>query len=331
MAAREAFVMDVTILRGLAGRDAFGKVLAELGGEDERIVVLAADALNSTRMSVFAEKYPDRSFNFGIAEPNMIGAAAGLAMLGKIPVVAGYGFVLATRSSEQIRVDLCYAKRNVKVVSSASGFAMATGGVTHHCSEDIPILRSIANLTIVQPASPIEAALATRALILDHDGPVYLRLARDEMFGGGGDEIYEEGKVKFEIGKAITVRQGNDVTLVASGQWVGMSLAAADELAKAGISARVINMHTIKPFDEEVIAQAAEETRGIVTVEDCNVTGGLGAAVCEVVCKTHPTTVKMIGVPADRFAPIAPSQEAICDCFGINQKNIVKQAQSIVG
>lgn len=330
MAQREAFVMDIKVFRGLAGRDAFGKALSELGDEDERIVVLAADALNSTRMSLFTEKYPERSFNFGISEPNMISAASGLAMLGKIPVVAGYGFVLSTRSVEQIRVDLCYAKRNVKVFSSASGFAMAAGGVTHHCSEDIPILRNIANLTIVQPASPIETALATRALILDHDGPVYLRLTRDEMFGGGGKEIYEEGKVKFEIGKAITVRDGNDVTLVASGQFVGMSLAAAEELAKEGISARVINMHTIKPFDEEVIAKAAEETQGIVTVEDCNVSGGLGAAVCQVVCKTHPTTVRMIGVP-DKFAPIAPSQEAICDCFGINQNGIVKQAKLIVG
>ncbi len=330
MAQREAFVMDSEVFKGLAGRDAYGKTLAQLGEEDERIVVLAADALNSTRGNLFTEKFPERSFNFGIAEANMMAAASGLAMMGKTPVVASYGFVLATRCSEQIRVDACYANRNVKVVCTASGFAMAAGGVTHHCTEDIPVMRSFANLVIVQPASPIETALATRALILDYEGPVYLRLSRDEMFGGGGDEIYQGGEVKFEIGKAITVKKGNDITLISSGQLVGVSLQAADVLAKEGISARVINMHTIKPIDEEVIAKAAEETKGIITVEDCNLAGGLGAAVCEVVCKTHPVTVKMIGVPENKFGPIGPSQEALWDYFGINQANIIKTAKDIL-
>ncbi|GAG74329.1 unnamed protein product, partial [marine sediment metagenome] len=255
--------MEFDFFKGLAGRDAYGKTLAQLGGEDSRIVVAAADALNSTRMNLFAEKFPDRSFNFGIAEPNMVSAAAGLALMGKISVIAAYGFLLSLKCTEQIRDDICYANRNVKLVATATGFAFAAGGVTHHCTEDIPIMRSFANMTIVQPATPLETAIATRAVILGHEGPVYLRLSRDEMFGGGGEELYKEGKLKFIIGKAITIKEGKDVTLIASGQLVGVSLKAADALAKEGINARVINMHTIKPIDEEVIEKAAEETKGI--------------------------------------------------------------------
>lgn len=328
MAQREAFVTDIEIFKGLTGRDAYGKTLAQLGEEDGKIVVLTADALNSTKGDLFTEKFPDRSYNFGIAEPNMIGAASGLAMMGKIPVVGGYGFLLSMRCAEQIRVDICYPKRNVKLVCTATGFAMATGGVTHHCTEDISIMRSFANMTIVQPASPIETALATRAVILDYEGPVYLRLARS---GAGEKEIYKGGELKFEIGKAVTVREGKDITLISSGQLVGVSLQAADTMAKEGISARVINIHTIKPIDEEAIAKAAEETRGIVTIEDCNLSGGLGAAVCEVVSKRYPVPVKMIGVPENKFGPIAPSQKAIWDYFGINEANIVGTAKGILG
>lgn len=336
MAKREETIMNwsFNFLKGLAGRDAYGKTLAQLGEEDERIVVAAADCLNSTRMNLFAEKFPDRSFNFGIAEPNMVAAAAGFAMMGKIPVVAGYGFLLSLKCAEQIRDDVCYANRNVKIVATASGFSMATGGVTHHCTEDIPIMRSLANMTIVQPGSPLETAMATRAVILDYEGPVYLRLARDEMVGdemfGGGEELYKEGKIKFKIGKAITIREGKDITLISSGELVGVAIQAADALTKEGINARVINMHTIKPIDEEVIEKAAEETKGIITVEDTNLAGGLGAAVSEVVCKKHPTMVKMIGVPENKFGPIAPSHEIIWDYFGINVEGIKKTAKEIL-
>jgi transketolase len=331
MAEKVAFAMDVEVFKGMAGRDAYGQALLKVGEEDERVVVLAADALNSTRGNLFLDKFPNRAFNFGISEPNMISAASGLAMMGKIPVVAGYGFLLGVKCAEQVRVDLCYANRNVKLACTATGFAMAAGGVTHHCTEDVPILRNFANMTIVQPASAIETALATRAAILDHEGPVYLRLTRDQMFGGGGDEIYEAGKVKFQLGKGVTVNEGSDVTIVSSGQLVGMALAAAQDLAKEGINARVINIHTIKPIDEDIILKAAAETRGVITVEDCNVSGGLGAAVAGVICKEkQPVTVQMIGVPDDKFGPIGPSQEAIWEYFGITKEAVMEKAKSIM-
>ena len=282
----------------------------------------------STRGSVVEEKYPDRGFNFGIAEPNMVSAAAGLAIAGKVPVVSAYGFLLSLRCCEQIRTDICYPNLNVKLVTTASGLAMGTGGPTHHCTEDIGIFRTFANMTIVCPASPLETAEATRACIADHDGPVYLRLVRGADFGGT-EEVYEKYDVEFKIGKAVTMQEGSDVTLIATGQPVGLALQAAQDLEKEGISVRVIDMHTVKPIDVEAIAKAAEETKGIVTLEEHNILGGLGDAVCSAVCSTKPTQVRKIGI-RDEFCKIGPTPE-LWEYHGLNKKSVVSAVKDILG
>lgn len=324
--AKMGFTMED--LKGMSGRDAYGKTLAQLGKEDERIVVLTADALDSTRGSTFAEKFPDRTFNFGIAEANMVSAAAGFAIAGKIPIVTGYGFLLSMRAAEQVRTDICYPGLNVKLVTTATGLAMGTGGTTHHCTEDLAIMRSFANMTIVCPASPIETVHAVRACILEHRGPLYLRLVRGADFGGT-EEIYEKEDIEFKIGEAVVLKDGEEITLIAAGQPVGLALQSADVLEKRGISVRVINMHTVKPINKEAINQAAKETEGIVTIEEHNVLGGLGEAVCAVVCENkHPVPVKRIGI-RDEFCCIGPTPE-LWQHHGLNEESIIRAAQEIL-
>jgi transketolase len=276
--------------KGLGSRDAYGVALRDLGRINPNIYVLTADCTTSVRAKLFADEFPDRILNFGIAEANMVSVAAGLALEGKIPFVTGFAMVMAMRACEQVRTDIAYPKLNVKVVGTHSGLSMGRGGASHQCYEDIAIMRSMANMTVVAPADGIETAKAAYALA-DMDGPAYLRLGRS----------YEPSvcdfEYDFEIGKPVLMRSGNDVTIMACGEVVHVALAGADLLAEQGISARVYNMHTIKPIDHETIIRSAQETAGIVTIEPHNIIGGLGGAVAEVVAEKALCPVVRIGVP----------------------------------
>ena len=272
-------------------RDAFGKALSELGRENEKVVALVADCLDSVRCSVFGRSAQDRTFDFGIAEGNMVGFAAGMAAVGKIPYAVTYAAMITMRACEQIRTDIAYPGFNVKLVGTHSGLSFETGGTTHHSTEDIGIMRSLANMTVVAPADSIETVEATFA-IADYPGPVYMRIGRDDE-----PLVYQGDDYEFVIGKAITLRGGMDVSLVAAGTAVHLALEAAKLLESQGLEARVINMHTIKPIDREALVRAASETGAVVTVEEHNVIGGLGSAVAEVLGEERPTPLKRIGVP----------------------------------
>ncbi|MGB6370824.1 MAG: transketolase C-terminal domain-containing protein [Atribacterota bacterium] len=316
--------IDFKKYEGLTGRDINNKVLLDIGEIEPKTVLLGADSLCSAGGQLFSDRFPERTFNFGIAEANMLGAAAGLAMLGKIPICIVYGFVIA-RALEQIRDDLCYNQKNTKILSQTVTFDLASGGVTHQAVEDISFLRNLPNMVIIQPATPLEAVAAAYQGILEHEGPVYLRFSRTLK-----EELYSPDDYEFQIGKAITLQDGQDVTLIATGNSVHIAKKAADTLGSKGISVRLINMHTIKPIDKEVIIKAAEETKGIVTLEDTNASGSLGAAVCSVVCQNNPVKVKHISFPDDRFSVIGPSINALNEYFGITAENVVKKAEQIL-
>jgi len=319
------YSIDLDSYKGLVDREITGKLLVDMGEQNEDIVLVGADAVASCGGKAFHDKFPQRTFDFGIAEPNMVSAAAGLAKQGKITICGTFGF-LVTRTAEQIKLDVCYNHNPVKLMSTASGFDMFAGGYTHHCIEDISILRNFPDITIIQPASPLETIAACFKAILIHEGAVYLRLSRTIR-----EEIYKEGEFNFEIGKAVTLRQGKDITLVATGgRPVKAALQAADALSSEGISARVLNIHTIKPIDEEAILKAAQETQGFVTVEEANISGGLGSAVNDIVCDKNPKFVKKIGIPNDRFTVIGHSADELCKYFGISAANIVKKAKEIL-
>ena len=316
--------IDLKKYVGLTGRDITNKVLLEIGEVEPRTVLLGADSLGSAGGQLFREKFPERTYNFGIAEPNMLGAAAGFAMLGKIPISIVYGFVVA-RAYEQIRDDLCYNQKNVKIISQTVTFDLASGGVTHHAVEDMSLLNNLPNIVIVQPATPLEAAAAAYQGILEYEGPIYLRFSRTLK-----DELYSPEDYEFQIGKSITLQDGHDITLIATGSSVHIAKKAADTLEKKGISVRLINMHTIKPIDKEAIIKAAEETKGIVTVEDSNASGSLGAAISRVVCQNNPVKVKNVSFPDDKFSVIGPSVDALNEYFGITAENVVKKAEQIL-
>jgi transketolase len=306
-------------------------MLVRIGEENANVVVLSADSQNSTRSTVFAERFPKRTLNFGIAEANMMSAAAGLAIVGKIPVVAGFGFLLSMRCAEQVRTDICYANLHVVVVSTASGLAMGTGGPTHHCNEDIAIMRSFPNMTVVVPASPIEGAIAAYRCILDYDKPVYLRLGRSSD-AAGADEIYRNENFDYKIGKAIMLEEGNDLTFIATGEAVRLALNIARDLKREkGLSIRVLNMHTVKPIDEEAILRAAEETRGIVTMEEGTTCGGVGQAIASVAAGMHSRNkvpVVTIGIN-DEFCKIGQTPE-LWEEHGLSKKEVLKAVNSIL-
>ena len=275
-------------------RVAFGNALVELGEQNPLIVVLDADISSSLYTSQFAKRFPDRHINFGVAEQNMVIGAAGLATTGLIPLACTYAAFATMRACEQIRSFICYAKLNVKIVSSHGGIEVGWDGPTHQATEDVAILRAMPNMTVVVPAD----AVATSALIrqvVDHDGPAYFRMGRNPT-----PVIYDPGQ-EFKIGKALQLRDGEDVTLVAMGVMVSVALDAAEMLARQGIQARLLDVHTVKPLDGDALSAAAKDTALIVTLEDHNVIGGLGAAVAEFVTAYRPVPVLRIGVP-DVFA-----------------------------
>jgi transketolase len=304
-----------------ATRDAYGEVLAELGAENGNIVVLDADLSGSTKTAVFAKKFPERFFNMGIAEANMVGTAAGLAAAGKIPFLSTFAIFAAGRAWEQIRQSVAYPKANVKIVPTHGGVTVGEDGGSHQSVEDIALMRAIPNMTVIVPADAAETRKAIRA-VAEHKGPVYVRLGRNKV-----PTIFEED-YNFEIGKGCEVMPGTDMTFVTTGIMTGQAVIAAELLKKEGISARIVHIATIKPLDREIILKAAEETGAIVTAEEHSIIGGLGGAVAELLSEARPTPVKRVGV-RDRFGTSGKAEELL-KYFGLTPDDLAEAAREVL-
>ncbi len=309
-------------VKKIATRESYGNALAELGKEHEDVVVLDADLAAATKTGVFKKAFPQRHIDCGIAECNMIGVAAGLASTGKVPFASSFAMFAAGRAFEQVRNSVGYPKLNVKIGATHAGVSVGEDGATHQCNEDIALMRTIPGMVIINPADDIEAKAAVKAAY-EHVGPVYMRFGRAAV-----PVINDNADYKFEIGKAVTLREGTDVTIIASGLTVSESLDAAEKLAAAGISAEVINIHTIKPFDEEAVVKAAAKTGKIVTVEENSVIGGLGSAVCDVVAQKAPAKVMKIGVQ-DVYGESGPAKELIKK-YGLDAESIYEKVKAFV-
>lgn len=302
-------------------RLAFAETLESLATEDPRIVVLCNDSVSSSKLVAFAQRFPDRLYNVGIAEQAMVGMAAGMANGGRIPFVAGAGCFLTGRAMEQIKNDLAYTDSNVKLAAVSTGLAYGPLGATHHSIEDLAWMRAIANMTVIVPADPVETAQAVRAAAT-MTGPVYLRISRMDV------PVVHLPNYRFEIGRAACLRDGSDVTLVACGTLVPRALAAAQQLAAVGIQARVLNMATVRPIDQTALVTAARDTGAIVTAEEHTVYGGLGSAVAEVITQTHPVPMRILGVPGV-FAPTGDAA-FLMEHFGLTAAGIATAAQDLL-
>lgn len=308
-------------IKKTATREAYGQALAEFG-EKYDIVVLDADLSKSTKTDTFLKKFPERFFNTGIAEGNMMSTAAGLAACGKTVFASSFAMFAAGRAFEQIRNSICYPNLNVKIGATHAGISVGEDGATHQCLEDIGIMRTIPNMVIINPADKAEAILAVEAAI-KHDGPVYLRFGRLAV-----PEVFDRDTYKFEIGKGVELKEGRDVTIIATGLLVPEALTAAEQLAEEGIKARVINMATIKPIDKEIIEKAARETGAIVTAEEHNVIGGLGSAVAEALCETKPVPMLRIGTQ-DVFGQSGKPAE-LFEIYGLTAENIKAKCKEVI-
>ena len=277
-------------VKKIATRESYGNALKELGAENPNVIVLDADLAGATKTGVFKKAFPDRFFDCGIAESNMMAIAAGVATTGKIPFCSTFAMFAAGRAYEQVRNAVGYPHLNVKIGATHAGISVGEDGATHQCNEDIALMRTIPGMVVISPADDVEARAAVKAAA-EYEGPVYLRFGRLAV-----PVINDEATYKFEIGKGITLREGSDLTIVATGLCVNSALEAAEKLAAEGVSAEVINIHTIKPLDEELVLASAKKTGKVVTVEEHSVIGGLGSAVCDVLSEKLPTPVKKIGV-----------------------------------
>lgn len=305
-----------------ATRESYGLAIAELGEKYPQIVVLDADLAEATKSVFFKEKYPERFIDCGIAECNMVGVAAGLATCGKIPFANSFAMFSAGRAFEQVRNSVGYPHLNVKVVGSHAGISVGEDGATHQCLEDIALMRSIPGMVVLNPADHYEMRAAVKAAV-EYQGPVYLRLGRLAVESFNNSDDY-----KFEIGKGITLRDGKDVTIVATGLMVSRALEAVKSLEKQGIDARLINIHTIKPIDRDIIVKAAKETGRIITVEEHNVIGGLGDAVCSVLSEEYPAPVTKIGVN-DQFGHSGPAGEML-EVYGLCASHIEEVTKKVL-
>jgi transketolase len=302
-------------------RDAYMSVLEEMAAADMRVCAVANDSLSSAKLKNFKARFPERFVNVGIAEQNMVGVGAGLANGGMVPYVCGASCFLTARAMEQVKVDLAYSRANVKLCAMSPGMAYGQLGPTHHSIEDLAWMRVLPNLVVVVPADPIETAAAMRYSLV-HDGPMFLRIARTPV-PRVHDDTYE-----FKLGKAVKLHDGGDVTLIANGLLVSRALDAARLLEARGISARVLNMSTVKPLDREAIVDAARTTRGIVTAEEALAAGGLGGAVAEVLAVEHPAPMRILGVP-DKFAPTGTA-EFLLEHFGLTAAGIERAALDLL-
>ncbi len=306
----------------IATREAYGNALAEFGEKYTNFVVLDADLAAATKTGVFKKKFPERFFDCGIAEGNMMSVAAGLAAAGKIPFASTFAMFAAGRAFEQIRNSIAYPHLNVKIGATHAGITVGEDGATHQCNEDIATMRSIPGMTIINPADAVEARAAVEAAI-NFDGPVYLRFGRLAV-----PVIYDKNDYKFELGKGIQLAEGKDVTIIATGIMVDMALSARATLAAEGIDARVINIHTIKPLDREIVLAAARETGALVVAEEHNIIGGLGSAVAEVVCEACPVPMMRVGVE-DSFGR-SGKVPALLEYYGLTPANIVAKAKAAI-
>ena len=305
----------------IATREAYGKALVKLGKMNDDVVVLDADLSKSTKTNDFLNAYPNRFFNMGIAEQNLVGAACGLAAAGKVPFASTFAMFATGRAFEVIRNSVCYPKLNVKIAATHAGITVGEDGGSHQSVEDISLMRSIPNMTVVVPADGIEAEKMIFAAA-EFDGPMYIRLGRSAV-----PTIFEED-YNFEIGKGVVLRDGNDVTIIACGIMVNEALIVADMLKEENINARVINMSTIKPIDTDLIIKAAKETKAIVTAEEHSVIGGLGSAVSEVVSESNPTIVKKVGMN-DCFGESGTPGELL-EKYGLTAEKIVEKVKEAI-
>ena len=306
----------------IATRDAYGQTLVELGNERQDIVVMDADLAAATKTGLFKKAHPDRFFDAGIAEGNMMGVAAGLASCGKTVFASSFAMFAAGRAFEQIRNSIAYPHLNVKIAATHGGISVGEDGATHQCCEDIGLMRTVPGMVILNPADGPEAKAAVRAAA-DYDGPVYLR------FGRLAVPVFNEEKVEFTIGKGKVLREGADVTIIATGLEVNEAMIAADTLQAEGISARVVNMATIKPIDKELILACAAETGAIVTAEEHNIIGGLGSAVAEVLVESgKPVPMLRVGVE-DTFGRSGPAWELL-DLYGLTAPHIVNKVKAVL-
>jgi len=306
----------------IATRDAYGEALIEIGKDNENVVVLDADLSKSTKTHGFGQEFPNRFINVGIAEQNLIGTAAGLATAGKIPFASTFAMFATGRAFEVIRNSVGYPKLNVKICATHSGITVGEDGASHQALEDISCTRTIPNMTVIVPADGVETKAAIHA-ISKMEGPVYVRLGRLAV-----PTINDEASYEFKIGKGVTLKEGTDVTIIATGLMVSEALEAAKELETKGINARVINIHTIKPLDDEIIIKAAKETGAIVTAEEHNIIGGLGSAVAEVISESYPVLLKRIGTK-DTFGESGKPAD-LMKKYGLTKDNIIDAVVDIV-
>ena len=305
-------------VKKIATRDSYGKALAELGAQYENIVVLDADVAGATKTSTFQKPFPNRHFDCGIAEANMICVAAGLSTTGLVPFASSFAMFAAGRAFEQIRNSIGYPHLNVKVCATHGGISVGEDGASHQCCEDFALMRSIPGMVVMSPADDVEARAMVKAAY-EYEGPVYIRFGRAAV-----PVVHEEG-APFQIGKGEVLREGKDVAIIANGLLVAEALTAAEELAAAGIDAMVINMGTIKPLDEELVLAAAKKCGKVITAEEHSIIGGLGEAVCSLLSEKLPTPVKRIGVN-DEFGHSGPAA-ALLKQFGLSAENVVKVAK----
>ncbi len=309
-------------VKRIATREGYGNALAELGAEHDNVVVLDADLAGSTKTAVFGKVFPERHINCGIAEGNMMSVAAGLAATGKVAFASSFAMFAAGRAYEQIRNSIGYPALNVKIGASHAGISVGEDGATHQCNEDIALMRTIPGMVIINPSDDVEVRAAVKAAY-EHEGPVYLRLGRLAV-----PVINDHADYKFELGKGVVLREGTDVTIFATGLEVAEATIAADLLEADGISVNLINIHTIKPIDEELIISAAKATGKVVTVEEHSIIGGLGSAVCDVLCAKAPTKVMKIGVN-DVYGESGPALELI-KRYGLDGQSIYEKVKAFV-
>lgn len=306
---------------GLATREAYGEILKELGEKHKDIVVLDADLSKSTKTAVFAKAFPERFFNVGIAEQNLMGVGAGMAAAGKVPFVSTFAMFAAGRAFEQVRNSICYPKLNVKIAATHAGLTVGEDGASHQSIEDISLMRSIPNMTVIVPADAEETRKAV-AFAATYHGPVYIRLGRMSV-----PDLFD-ADYKFEHGKAVQIADGKDVTIIATGIMTASAKKAAEELGAAGISARVLNIHTIKPIDKDAIVKAAAETGAIVTCEEHSIIGGLGSAVAEVLVENSPVPMERIGV-LDTFGE-SGTPDSLLVKYHLKTEDIVAAVKKVV-
>ena len=305
-----------------AGRFGFGEGLVEAAKKNLNIVALGADITASVGMQDFVDTFPKRFFSFGIAEQNIVGAAVGLFLGGKIPVFSTYGVFAAHRATDQIRVSVCYNNAHVLIAGAHAGISVGADGATHQALEDIATMRVLPNMTVLSPCDANQAKLATKAALLQHNSPVYIRFGREAV------PNFSNENSNFEIGKAQIMQEGSDLTIFATGHMVWEALQATKELERKGISAEIINIHTIKPIDIQAIIESAKKTRAVVTAEEHQIMGGFGSAVAEVLAQNYPVPIEMIGIK-DTFGESGEPDE-LMDKYGLRAKNIVDACEKVL-